>query len=177
MRRTILNLWFLLLTLGLWAQPPSSNKGEKAAIQRVKSLLVSSVDRSLPKVSLEFFLMSEGADAPIKWEVNDCGEQTGDPAIDRERDSSMCVEAHMELKDRRTVTVLVSVGTFKRGPFGVPELFSVTITDLGGINRTLHHLSDLPMELHRPPPRLPRDLPTPVGTVATPIGGESIPAE
>jgi hypothetical protein len=176
MRQTILSLfslWFLLLTVCLWAQPPSANKTEKAAIQRAKNLLVSSFDRSLPKVSLEFFLMSEGEGAPIRWEVNDCGEQRGNPAIDHGRDSPLCVEADMDHKDRRTVTVLVSVGTVKRGPFGVPALFSVTITDLSGINRPVHHLSDLPMELHRPPPRLPKDLPVPVGALSSPPSGEN----
>jgi hypothetical protein len=163
MRHTILNLWFLFSAAALWAQPPSVNKVEKAAIQRARQSLVSSFDRSLPRVSLEFFLKYEGEGAPIKWEVNDCGEQTGNPAVDDERDSPMCVEANMNLKDRRTVTVLVSVGTFKSGLVGLPALFSATILDQNGLVRPLCHLSDLPAELHRPPPKLPRDLPTPVG--------------
>lgn len=157
MRQTILGLWFLLLTVCLWAQPLSASKEEKAAIRRAKNLLVSSFDRSLPNVSLEFFLKYEGGGAAIDWEVNDCAEQTGSPAIDHERDSPMCVEADFESKEQLAVTVLVSVGTFKRGPLGVPALISVTITDLGGLSRSVHHLSDLPMELHRPLPRLPRD--------------------
>jgi len=46
-------------------------------------------DRSLPNLSLEFFLRNESGGTPIKWEVNHCGEQAGDPAIDRGRDSPM----------------------------------------------------------------------------------------
>jgi hypothetical protein len=80
MRQVILSLWVLLLTVCLWPQPPSTNKTEKAAIRRARSLIVSSFDRSSPNVSLEFFLKNEGGGAPINWEVNDCGEQNGNPA-------------------------------------------------------------------------------------------------
>ena len=162
----ILSLWVLLLTVCLWAQPSSANETERVAIQRAKSLIVSSFDRSLPNVSLEFFLKYEGGGAPIKWEVNDCGDQTGSPALDQERGSPMCVEADFEFKGQTAVTVLVSVGTFKRGPSAVPALISVTITE-SGTSRSVRHLSDLPMELHRPAPRLPRDLPAPVGALSS----------
>lgn len=163
----ILSLWLLLLTVCSWAQPSSANKTEKVAIQRAKSLIVSSFDRSLPNVSLEFFLKYEGKGAPIKWAVNDCGDQTGSPAVDQEHGSPMCVEADFEFKGQTAVTVLVSVGTFNRGPSGVPALVSVTITDIGGISRPVRYLSNLPMELHRPAPRLPRDLPVPVGALSS----------
>jgi hypothetical protein len=163
----ILSFWVLLLTVCLWPQPSSTNRTEKAAIRRAKSLIVSSFDRSLPNVSLEFFLKNEGGGAPIKWEVNDCGEQNGNPATDDRRDPPMCVEADFEAKNLTAVTVLVSVGTFKGGPSGVPALLRVTITDLSGISRPVRHLGDLPMELHRPAPRLPRDLRDPVGALSS----------
>jgi hypothetical protein len=158
MRQMNLSLWVLLLTVSVWAQPSSANKTEKVAIQRAKSLIVSSFDRSLPNVSLEFFLKYEGEGAPIKWQVSDCGDQTGSSALDQERGPPMCVEADFEFKGQTAVTVLVSVGTFKRRPSGVPALVGMTITE-SGISRPLRHLSDLPLELHRPAPRFPRDLP------------------
>jgi hypothetical protein len=161
----ILSVWVLLLTLCLWAQPSSTNKTKKAAIRRAKSLIVSSFDRSLPNVSLEFFLKNESGGAPIKWQINDCGEN-GNPATDDSRDPPMCVEADFETKNLTAVTVLVSVGTFKAGPSGVVVLLRVTITE-SGISRPVHHLGDLPMELHRPAPRFPRDLPDPVGALSS----------
>jgi hypothetical protein len=166
MRRMILNLWVLLLTICLCAQQPSVNKTEKVAIQRAKNLIVSSFDRSLPNVSLEFFLKYEGGGAPIKWEVNDCGDQTGSPALDQEPGSPMCVEADFEFKRQKAVTVLVSAGTFKRGPSAVPALISVTITE-SGTSRPVRHLSDLPVELERQAPRLPRDLLVPVDALSS----------
>jgi hypothetical protein len=56
----ILNLVLLLFSFGAWAQRPSVDKTQADAIQRVKSLPISSLDRSLPKVTLEFFLSYEG---------------------------------------------------------------------------------------------------------------------
>ncbi len=166
MRQIILGFW-VLLTVCLWAQPSSTNRTVKAAIRRAQSLIVSSFDRSLPNVTLEFFLRNEGGGAPIKWEVNNCGEQNGSPATDDRRDPPMCVEADFEAKNRTAVTILVSVGTFKEGPTSVPALPSGTITDLGGISRPVRRLGDLPMELHRPAPRLPRDIPDPAGALSS----------
>jgi hypothetical protein len=168
MRRMILSLWVLTLTLTvcLWAQPSSTNKTEKAAIRRVKTLIVSSFDRSLPNVSLKFFLEYEAGGAPIKWEVNNCGELDGTPATGDRRAPPMCVEADFETKNSSAVNVLVSVGTFKGRPSVVPALLRVTITDPSGISRPVRHLGDLPMELQRAAPRSPRDLPDPVGALS-----------
>jgi len=160
MPRMILCFSFLLLTSFAWAQGPSLGKTEQAALQRAKSALVSSLDSSLPKVSLEFFLNYESGGANIRWEVNDCGEETGSPATDRGSDSPMCVEADFA-KDQTGVTVLVSVGTFKKGPTGTPALFHVTVQGPSGKIHSLR-LGDLPKELHRPTRGMPRDLPVPI---------------
>lgn len=160
MRRIILTVWLLILTGCLWAQAPSANDSEEAAIQRAKSALVSSFDSSLPKVSLEFFLNYESGGAPIQWEVNDCGKKIGNPAADRGSDSPVCVVAGFG-KDQTAVTVLISVGTLRQGLSGALALFRVTVNDASGNGRSLRRLSDLPMELHRPLPKSPRDLPVP----------------
>ncbi len=158
----ILRLCVLLVVSVAAAQGQSIGKTEQAALQRAKSALVSSLDSSLPKVSLEFFLNYESGGADIRWEVNDCGEQTGNPATDRGTDSPMCVEADFT-KDRTDVTVMVSVGTFQKGPSGKPALFGVTVHGPSGRVHSLR-LGDLPKELHRPAPRMPRDLPLPATT-------------
>jgi hypothetical protein len=154
----ILSFWFVLFAGSLWAQQ-SANKTEKAAIQRAKNVLVSSLDSSLPKVSLEFFLNYEAGGAPIQWEVNDCGEQTGKRLRDRGA-SALCVEADFA-KDQTDVAVMVSVGTLKKGPSGVPVLVRVTVNGPGGRSRS-PRLGELPKELHRPAPKSPRDFPAPI---------------
>jgi hypothetical protein len=160
---------FVLITLPLWAQHPYSKEAENAAIKRVKTVDVSSLDRGLPKVTLEVFLKYEGEGAPIKWRVSNCDQSTGNPSIDREWDSPMCVEADIDLKGDRSAAVVVSVGTLKTGPVGVPAVFSVTVTDPSGMGRVVRHLSDLPMELHRPLPKSPRDLPLAVDAALSPL--------
>src|SRR2546430_16186781 len=164
MRQTIFSLSFLLFTVCMWAQGRSANQTEMGAIQHVKMLLSSSLDRNLPKVTLEFFLKYEGEGAPIKWKVNDCGEQSRDAVVDHGRDAAMCVKADIGLKNGRAATVLVSVGTFKRGRVDVPTVYDVRVTYPDGTIRRLDRLSDLPMELHRPLPlpKGPKDLPAPV---------------
>ena len=160
MRWMILCASLALFTTFAWAQSTSADKTEQAALQRAKSALVSSLDSSLPKVSLEFFLNYESGGADIRWEVNDCGEQSGNPATDRGSDSPMCVEADFT-KDQTDVTVIVSVGTFQKGPSGRPALFGVTVHGPRGRVHSLR-LRDLPKELHRPTHGMPRDLPLPV---------------
>jgi hypothetical protein len=158
MRRTI--FCFLLIAGGLWAQASSGNDTEKAAIQRAKNALVSSLDSSMPKVSLEFFLNYEAGGKPVKWEVTDCPEQTRNPSIGHRGDSDMCVEADFE-KDQIDVAVLVSVGKFEKGPSGDPAFFSASVTQPSGRRLHLRRLGDLPKELHRPARGMPRDLPFP----------------
>lgn len=160
MRRIILSFWFVLFAGGLWAQQPA-DKTEKAAIQRVKNALVSSLDSSLPKVSLEFFLNYESGGAPIQWQLIDCGEPTGKPSTNRGTDSPLCVEADFE-KDQMDVAVLISAGTLKNGPLSLPALLRVTVNGPGGKSHSLRRLGELPKELHRPAPRSPRDFPVPV---------------
>src|SRR5579859_3100931 len=158
----ILSLCFLLVASVAAAQGPSIGKTEQTALQHAKSALVSSLDNSLPKVSLEFFLNYESGGADIRWEVNDCGERTGNPATDRGSESPMCVEADFT-KDQTDVSVIVSVGTFQKGPSGKPALFGVTVHGPSGRVYSLR-LGDLPKELHRPAPRMPHDLPLPATT-------------
>ena len=151
---------FLLLTNCLSAEPQSSDKTEAATIRRVQNALASSLDSSLPKVSLEFFLKYESGGAPIQWKVNDCIEPAGNPPTDRVSDPPICVEADFA-RDQTDVTILVSVGTLNTGPSGTPAVFSVTVNTQGGRSHSLRRLGDLPKELHRPAPKSPRDLPTP----------------
>jgi|SRR6516225_9928130 len=155
MRQTILSLTFLLLTFCLWAK----NEMEDGAIERVKTVPVSSLDRDLPRVTLEFFLKYEGRGAPIKWQVNECNKRTRDPVVDLNRDTAECVMAEIQLNDERAATVLISVGTYKRGLADIPAVYGVRVTYPFGATHRLLRLRDLPAELHRPLPKGPKDIP------------------
>ena len=62
-----------------------------------------------------------------------------------------CVEASFTLKDRRSVDVMVAVGTVKKGFSGAPTLFSTTITDESGTHAV--KLIELPAKIHRARPK------------------------
>jgi len=160
MRSAILVLLFPLLAFCLRAQGPSLETTETTAIERVKVLLISSLDRSLPKVTLEFFLRYEGAGAPIQWEVNDCGEQNMN-AGDRGHASGKCVQANIALKDGRAVAVVILIEEAKKAPTDIPTVHGVRVTGRDGTIHRLLQLGDLPVELHRPVPKGPKDLPSP----------------
>lgn len=150
----------LLISSTLSAQTTSRDKADKEAIEYAQKILVSSLDRNLPRVTLKFFLENESEGARIQWEVNDCGEQTGSPDVDRGRDFPMCVEAEVFLKDQRSLNVSVVVGTFKKGIVDRPVVWSVILTENDGQVRSIA-LKAIPVELHRPERKTPKDLPAP----------------
>lgn len=158
--RRIIWLFSLLLVSGLYAQS-TVDKQEQETIQRTKRLLASSLDTSLPKVSLEYFLNYESGGGKIRWEVNDCGEQSGNPQADQGRDFPICVEADFDLH-HLAVSVMIAVGTSGK-PESAPAFFSGIITDSSGKARSLRRLGDLPKELRRPLQRIPKDFPDAAG--------------
>lgn len=136
-----------------FAQAPASSRDAKA-ITRVKSTLTSQLEAGMPKITLEYFLKSEaGPKARLSWEVNDCGEQTGDPATDAGRDIPVCVEADAALSDGRVISVMVAVGSVKNGTNAEARLFSVFVS---GAKDPISQLSQIPAALHRTPGRWPR---------------------
>jgi len=155
MRRSGFGVWLLLLAPCLCGQSPSASTQEKAALLTAKHLLVSSFDRGLPRVSLEFFLNYEADGAPVNWDATECDEAPPTSTIDRERDSQLCVRAEFDL-DHRVGTVLVLVAASGDLASTASKLVGVRVKDLSGTTRSIQ-LSALPMEMHHPPERLPRD--------------------
>jgi hypothetical protein len=163
MRRVLFSLGFLSLTVFSFAQLRLPTKTENGAIQHVKKLPVSSFDSRLPNVTFEYFLRYEAEDAPIKWDVADCGKQSTNPSGKPTPLTQTCVQADVNLIPGGAVTAIVSVAVFKDGRFADAALESTTVTELTGNVRHLSALADLPMELHRPSPKAPKDLPIPAG--------------
>ena len=92
-----------------------------------KKILVSRFEPGMPKERFDIWLRKVlGKNLPLKWEINDCGEQTGTPA-DRGRDFPMCVEATAETIDMY-FTVSLLVGTFRSGVSGTrPQIRGMAI--------------------------------------------------
>jgi hypothetical protein len=157
MKPVTMTALLLLISTLVCAQTAKLSKRDQQAIARAKNVLVSTFDKSLPKVTLEYFLTSESDGGKIEWEVNDCGEQTGNPAIDRGRDLPLCVQATVSGRNHGLAVVMVAVGTFRKGVTGTPELFFVTVADESGQERSIK-LFDLPAEMHRGRPKGQRGL-------------------
>jgi hypothetical protein len=98
------------------------------AIDAAKSAIVSDLDKTLPRVTVDGWLRElVGPQAVVTWNVTDCGEQTGDPGADRGRDFPMCAEARAALRDRRTLSLSLAVGTQRRGLTGAVNFWSAVV--------------------------------------------------
>ena len=103
---------FLSLNSTAVQNPASDAK----AIEAAKHTSVRQIENALPDEPFEKWLRGViGPQAQIVWEVNDCGEQTGDPEADKGRDFPMCVSALVDLTTNRKLDVQLVVGTFKSG--------------------------------------------------------------
>ena len=132
------------MTLSLTAQQLPL---EDRAIQFARQIPVSKLDAYLPGQPLVQWLnRAAGRGAKIRWEVSDCGEQTGNPEIDRERDFPLCVDAITTLSGGRLAIVSLMLGSFQKGITGLPRLMSVRI---GKDNRfdPIGQLRDLPARI------------------------------
>ena len=132
----------ILVLLALSSQQSSDAK----AIEAAKNTNVHQIESSLPDKKFEQWLRDVAwAQAETQWEVNDCGEPSGDPALDKDRDFPMCAEAQVTLDGKRKLHVLLPVGTFKTGVrTGPASFFYAVIVALDGSQTWIERLSQLP---------------------------------
>jgi len=146
--RVSLLLLAVLYPLLAHGQEPSvaEKVSEERMITFVKGIPAKEFDSSLPKMRLERWLMDvAGNGLPLRWELNDCGEQTGDPATDKKRDIPVCVEAAADLPNQRAFSVQIQVGTFG-GKAQKPALRGIYF-QFGSKLYEIKKLSDLPKQL------------------------------
>jgi hypothetical protein len=84
----------------------------------------------------EAWLQKQIGTVPITWESNDCGEQDG---FTQRTDIPLCGQASATLLDGRRVTVMIGVGSLRKGIQGGPGVWFLAVQD-----KTSTHLSDLP---------------------------------
>lgn len=118
-----------------------------AAEERVKKLPASDLDPALAKEALSAWISRIGGPkAKLFWEVNDCGEQSGDAPVIEGRDLPACVQASIFLADGREFGVLVNVGSWQKGFVGKPFVRQVYWAE-GQQTHTLKRLSQIPAEI------------------------------
>ena len=87
-------------------------------VSYAKSLPAKKFDKSLPSIPTEKWLASSlPSSIEAVWgnNVTDCGEQTGDPEIDKKRDMPLCAEIELKEKGKLVGYLLLLVGTEKKG--------------------------------------------------------------
>jgi hypothetical protein len=113
-------LLFLLVVLGAAPQAPP----QAAAISAAKNAIVQDMDRALPRVTFEAWVQGlVGPQAALRWSTNDCGEQTGNPPLDRGRDFPVCVGVHVAVTGDRQLSLSLMVGSTHRGLTVGPPMF------------------------------------------------------
>lgn len=106
----------LALTIGIAFIGQMSLTDREAALQRARESIVGEFDPALPNISFDSWLSSLAVPgSEVEWSLNDCGEQTGNPQVDRNREIPMCAEGHVALRDGRELSVLLSIGTWQGG--------------------------------------------------------------
>lgn len=117
-----------LVVLGVVLGQPSAIPTEAAIIGAAKKCIVGDIEKTLPRITFEAWLRGVvGPRAVMKWEVNDCGEQTGSSA-DRGRDFPVCAEVQVGLTENRQLSISLAVGTVQKGLWaGPPQLFDAYV--------------------------------------------------
>lgn len=143
----------LAFALSVSASQADSQARDAQATATAKNTSVHRLDPSLPEKSLAKWLREVvGPQAPIAWEVNDCGEQAGNPEADKGRDFPICVEAQVTLQQKSKLSVSVTVGTLKTGvqPDAVGLAYAVIIRP-DGSTRSIRKLSQAPQAIKSAP--------------------------
>lgn len=97
----------LIVFVGIaFGQNPNAARDAKL-IAAAKQVSVHKLENALPDLAFERWLAKEsGTEAKYHWEVNDCGEQTGDP--DNAVPVPTCVEVDSSLKDGREIVIFIA---------------------------------------------------------------------
>ncbi|HET9179175.1 MAG TPA: hypothetical protein VFQ24_12530 [Terriglobia bacterium] len=148
-------MFAILLAIALSISGPQADTQSRdaRAIAAAKNTSVHRLDPSLPDKPLEKWLQNVvGPHTPIAWEVNDCGEQTGNPESDKGRDFPICVEAQVTLPQKHTLSVSVSVGTLNTGVrASAAGLAYAVIVGPDGSARSIRTLSQVPEAIKAAP--------------------------
>lgn len=130
------------------AQPDRNISRDAKLISAARRASVHKLDSTLPDLPFEKWLAKEsGPDAKYHWEVNDCGEQSGNP--NDAGSVPLCVEVDSTLKDGREIVIFLAddrpEAARKAASPDWKTFFAQLTTPHEKIN--LRRLSDLPAAL------------------------------
>ena len=137
-RATLAAVLLLLVPTLLYADQASKEQLLAAA----KSTLASQIEPGLPEEPIEYWLQSiVEKDAVWSWELNDCGEQSGNPEIDKDRDMPICGGIEVT-ENERVIYLYFLIGFNETGIAGSRELYFAGVSQRDSV-ATYHNLSTL----------------------------------
>lgn len=105
------------------ASPENREEREAQVIAGARRVDVHDLDVALRSQALDRWLARVvGSRGSIRWELNDCGEQTGNPA-NTPVDFPICAEAVIALSDGREAGLSLAIGTAQKGVSGRPTVW------------------------------------------------------
>lgn len=138
----------LILFLGVASAQNSTAARDAKLIASAKKVSVNKLDSALPDLDFEKWLAkASGPDANYSWEVNDCGEQSGNP-----NDTGpvpLCVEVDSTLKDGREIVIMIADDRPETAGKIAPPDWKIFFAQLTSPHEkiNLRRLSDLPAAL------------------------------
>ena len=142
----------IIALLGISVAVTAAAQGldEERILTFIKGTPAKDLDSKLPKMRFERWLLDVvGKGVELRWELNDCGEQSGDPEVDSQRDLPICAGVDAKLDNGRAFQILLAIGTQRKGIGGKPKLHSIIVQ----ANRRMWDvkpLRDLPKALEAP---------------------------
>jgi hypothetical protein len=129
--KVVLRLFALILISLVGAG--ATMAAEQDFLAAAKTTLASQVEAGLPNETIDVWLAGViGRQVPVAWGINDCGEQTGDPSVDKDRDFPVCGELEAMLGPDRSVYLFFSVGTQSLGVLEGRSLWFVGLLESDG---------------------------------------------
>ena len=134
----------IILSILLFAYSPAMADDDYVIF--AKSLPAKKYDNSLPSIPIERWLTSTLPRSIVAvWgeNVTDCGEQTGNPEIDKKRDMPLCAEIELKENDKSVGYLLLFVGTEKKGKLKEAAGLYYVYTKQGGKTVNLKRLQEI----------------------------------
>ncbi len=137
-----------------WLQElPSAPMNATTAINRVKRLKARDLDGKLDRTAFSaWFRRLAGTAEKVTWKLDRCDPMARRRGLEGCADEWACVHARFE-NDLDSVSVAVVVGTYRRGIFGSPQIYSTRHFVKTGQNFGIHQppLHEILAEFERQP--------------------------
>jgi hypothetical protein len=135
----------------VFASGAAAQEDHERVLTVVKGTPTKELDSALPKLRFERWLQDVvGNHAELRWELNDCGEPSGDAQAGAQGDPPICAGVDAQLEQGRAFQILLVIGTQEKGIGGKPRIRSILV-QAGRRMLEVKRLRDLPKAISPAP--------------------------